>query len=80
MFRCEWRDEGAAVRMSENEWIAACGLDCGSCEIRRLAFDEKAAEVCLAWYREMGWLTAEEGVEDALARGMTPWGDSMRAV
>ena len=57
--------------MGKNDWIAACGLDCETCEIRRLAFDEAAAEACVAWYREMGWLAAEEGVEEALARGMT---------
>lgn len=57
--------------MPSKEWIAACGLDCETCEIRRLPFDEVAAGVCVDWYREMGWLTAEEGVEEALARGMT---------
>jgi len=57
--------------MTDEQWIAACGLDCGACEIRRLPFDEKAADVCVAWYREMGWLADEEGVEEALARGMT---------
>ena len=57
--------------MGRDEWIAACGLDCEACEIRRLPFDEKAAEACIAWYRQMGWLTEEEGVEEAIARNMT---------
>jgi len=48
--------------MGNHEWIAACGLDCESCEIRRLPFDEVAAEACVKWYREMGWLTSKEGV------------------
>ncbi len=53
------------------DWIAACGLDCEACEIRRLPLDEAAAEACVSWYREMGWLAGNEGVEDALARNMT---------
>ena len=57
--------------MNTTDWIAACGLDCEACEIRRLPFDEKAAEACITWYRQMGWLTEEEGVEEALARDMT---------
>jgi hypothetical protein len=65
--------EGAT--MSRNEapdprWIAACGLDCGSCEIRRLPFDEKAAQKTIGWYRQMGWLKEDEGVADALERKM----------
>ncbi len=50
--------------------MAACGLDCGSCIIRRLPFDEKAAEACLAWYRQMGWLTEDQGVDVAIERKM----------
>jgi hypothetical protein len=57
--------------MTDSNWIAACGLDCEACEIRRLPFDENAAATCVAWYRKMGWLGEEEGVEDALAREMT---------
>ncbi|MBU0595323.1 DUF3795 domain-containing protein [Candidatus Bipolaricaulota bacterium] len=55
----------------ENQWIAACGLDCEACEIRRLPFDTDAAAVCVAWYREMGWLTEADGVAEAIARKMT---------
>lgn len=59
------------MSITERAWIAACGLDCDSCEIRRLPFDEAAAEACVAWYRQMGWLTENEGVAEALERGMT---------
>ena len=53
------------------EWIAACGLDCEACSIRRLPFDEAAAKTCVDWYREMGWLKPTEGRDEALERGMT---------
>lgn len=53
-----------------NEWIAACGLDCESCPIRRIPFDEEAADGCAKWFRDMGWLEPEEGKEEILERGM----------
>jgi len=56
--------------MKGTEWIAACGLDCEACEIRRLPFDEKAADACVEWYRAKGWLAADEGAEAAVERGM----------
>jgi len=56
--------------MGNRKWIAACGLDCELCDIRRLPFDEVAAKACVKWYREMGWLTSEEGVAEALERNM----------
>jgi len=59
------------VEMKTTDWIAACGIDCEACEIRRLPFDDDAAKACVTWYREMGWLTADEGAEEALARNMT---------
>lgn len=52
------------------EMLAACGLDCGPCPIRRIPLDEKAAEQMIGWFKEMGWLEAHEGVEDAIERGM----------
>ena len=51
--------------------IAACGLDCEACEIRRAPFDAYAARVLVSWFREMGWLQEDEGLVDALERGMT---------
>jgi len=59
------------ARDGDTKWIAACGLDCESCSIRRLPFDDAAAEECIAWYREMGWLKPTEGLSEALERGMT---------
>ena len=56
--------------MMANEWIAACGLDCGSCDIRRIPFDEKAADGCAKWFRDMGWLKPEEDTAEIIERGM----------
>lgn len=53
-----------------DQMIAACGLLCGNCDIRKLPFDEQSAQVCITWYRDMGWLEENEGVEVALERGM----------
>jgi hypothetical protein len=30
--------------------LAACGLDCGGCDIRRVLFDPAAAERIVAWF------------------------------
>jgi hypothetical protein len=58
--------------MSEatERWIAACGLDCEACEIRRVPFDAEAAQSVVARFREQGWLEADEGVTEILARRM----------
>lgn len=53
-----------------SSWIAACGLDCETCPIRLLPFDEEAAERVIGWYQEEGWLEEDEGVSEALERGM----------
>lgn len=50
--------------------MAACGLLCGTCEIRRMPFDDEAARVTIKWYREMGWLTRDEGVNEAVEKNM----------
>jgi hypothetical protein len=52
---------------AEGAMLAACGLDCGPCGIRKLPFDAAAAEDVIGWYRQMGWLKESEAVE----RGMT---------
>lgn len=50
--------------------IAVCGLDCGTCDIRRLPVDPQAAERVVSWFREMGWLQPGEGVAEAIERRM----------
>lgn len=52
------------------DMIAACGLLCGPCSIRRVPFDDEAAQKAIDWYREMEWLTPEEGTEMAVEKGL----------
>jgi len=55
---------------AESAAIGVCGLDCGSCSIRRLPFDAEAAAEVIAWYKKEGWLKEEEGVTEAVERSM----------
>jgi len=50
--------------------MAACGLLCGECDIRRMPLDDEAARITIDWYREMGWLTKDEGVKEAVEKNM----------
>jgi hypothetical protein len=52
------------------EMLAACGLDCGPCPIRRIPLDADAAEQMIGWFKKMGWLEESEGVDEAIERGM----------
>jgi len=51
-------------------WLAACGLDCGPCEIRLAPADEAAARVVVDWFRSQGWLAEGEGMAQVLERKM----------
>lgn len=50
--------------------ISVCGLDCGSCDIRRMPTDPDAAQRIVTWFRDMGWLAKDEGVVEAIEREM----------
>jgi hypothetical protein len=54
----------------DTTWFAACGLDCGSCEIRLAPADEAAAQVVVEWFRSQGWLGEAEGMAQAIHRKM----------
>jgi hypothetical protein len=54
----------------DRDMIAACGLDCEACEIRRVPFDPQAAESVVAWFKSQGWLAESEGVSQVLERSM----------
>jgi hypothetical protein len=58
--------------MIHDKWtgMAACGLDCGECSIRKLPFDDDAAAEVVAWFKKMGWLKEGEGVADAIEQSM----------
>jgi hypothetical protein len=51
-----------------NRQIAACGLDCGSCEILRVPTDPEATRSVTDWFRRMGWIGEGEGVEDVVRK------------
>lgn len=53
-----------------NSMMAACGLDCGSCEIRRAPTDPAAAKAVLDWFRSQGWLARGEGMRQVIERKM----------
>jgi hypothetical protein len=50
--------------------MAACGLDCGACDIRRAPTDPEAAQRIVAWFHKMEWLEADEGIAEIIERGM----------
>jgi hypothetical protein len=50
--------------------MAVCGLECGTCEIRRAPTDPDAAQVVVTWFRKMGWLEDDEGISQVIERGM----------
>jgi hypothetical protein len=56
--------------MGEDQMMAACGLDCGSCEIRLAPTDPKAAQIAIDWFRNQGWLEMDEGIDQVLERKM----------
>lgn len=58
------------MAQAETEMLAACGLDCGPCPIRRIPVDEGAAAEMVAWFKKMGWLDEVEGVAEVIERGL----------
>jgi hypothetical protein len=58
------------MAQAENEMLAACGLDCGPCPIRRIPFDADAASQMVGWFKQMGWLKEAEGVAEVIERKM----------
>lgn len=54
----------------DNKMIAACGLDCGSCEIRLAPTDPASAIVVIDWFKKQGWLSEDEGMEQIIERKM----------
>jgi hypothetical protein len=54
----------------ETGLMAACGLDCGACEIRRAPADPAAAQVVIDWFTRQGWLAEGEGMAQVMERKM----------
>lgn len=55
---------------SEYTGMGACGLDCGTCDIRRVPYDREAVERVAGWFRSMGWLEETEDAEEIIEREM----------
>lgn len=56
--------------MKSDQMIAVCGIDCGSCDIRRAPDDSEAADNIVAWFKKEGWLKEDEGIKEVIERGM----------
>jgi len=56
--------------MNRPDMMGACGLDCGTCEIRLAPHDAQAAQAVTEWFRSEGWLKPDEGMAQVLERGM----------
>jgi len=59
------------VTIARPDMMGACGLDCGACDIRRARVDPEAAQRVVTWFRQRGWLSADQGIAEAIDRGMT---------
>ncbi len=54
----------------KNSMMAACGLDCGTCEIRLAPADPAAATAVIDWFGRQGWLSEGEGMPEVIERKM----------
>ena len=52
------------------EMIAVCGLDCYSCDIRKVTIDPESARRVVAWFKDMEWLQPHEGLDEVIERSM----------
>jgi hypothetical protein len=55
---------------NNGKMIAACGLICGECDIRKIPTDPESAQRMVRWFRSMDWLKENEGVDEILERKM----------
>jgi hypothetical protein len=55
---------------SEEKMIAVCGIDCRSCDIRKVPEDPEAAARVIAWFRKEEWLKENEGLKEIIDRSM----------
>ena len=56
--------------LEQGDWVAVCGLDCFSCDLRLAPQDAGAAERVVGWFQDMGWLEEGEGLDEILSRSM----------
>jgi len=58
------------LKSTKKEMMAACGLDCGPCEIRRAPNEPDAGQRVVAWFKKEGWLKEDEGINEVIERRM----------
>lgn len=58
------------MEQPEQQIIAACGIECSQCTLRRASLgDLDAAEGLAKWWRSEGWMKEDEGATEVVARG-----------
>jgi len=55
--------------MEGQQLIAACGIDCTACPLRKADADAEAAGCLVGWFKGEGWLKEDEGVPELMQRG-----------
>ena len=58
---------------SDKDLIAVCGLDCGSCDIRKIlgwSQDPDKAQRIVEWFQREGWIKEDEGIDEVIDRRM----------
>ncbi len=50
--------------------IAPCGIDCEKCDIRLLPTNSSAANRVLVWFKNMGWIKSDDGVQVVMEKKM----------
>ncbi len=58
------------MQPDERQFVAVCGLDCATCDIRLLPTDAAAAGRVIGWFRNQGWLEENEGMPEVIERCM----------
>jgi len=48
--------------------MAPCGIDCEKCSLYLAAFDQEQAASLIPWFKDMGWIKPEEGLEAIQAK------------
>jgi hypothetical protein len=49
--------------------MAACGLDCGACDLYKASFDISAAESLVEWFKSKGWIGIHDGAAELMEKG-----------
>lgn len=44
--------------------IAACGLICSNCSIKKVTFDDKSAEEVYRWFLDMKWIGEDKTIKE----------------